>query len=475
MKSLNDKPYLYLPIETKNREFHAKLLLACHAAKQGFMVMLGGIHELQSLSPSLPRGIIVDKSISFSKTNYFQKYKALGYSVTAWCEEGLVILDPEEYRNLRISEESFGLVDIFFAWGQNQLDALPVTFNKSGKVVLAGNPRFDLLRHPYREVFRQEAMQIKKQYGPFILINTNFGLFNHFNGRDFVLKSMRKRGRMRTDSDTNFIFRWISYTGDKFHRFLGVIPDLCKAFPHHTVIIRPHPSENHEIWEQKTREFENVKVVHKGNVIPWIMASDVVIHNSCTTGVEAYILRKPVIAYCPIQSTIFDSRLPNSVSLQAGNPEELFAVIQKVLADPEAMVARLQGDVEISRLASHFIQNAQGPFSTQLVVAALSELAVRKKIQNDFSVVRQHLARMVSVAASFGRRLLRKASYNAYNRQKFAGITLEEVEQTLQAFQKNDADCREVFVSPVKGAKHSFWISSGECCRQSKNVPFLVK
>ncbi len=54
-----------------------------------------------------------------------------------------------------------------------------------------------------------------------------------------------------------------------------------------TIIVRPHPSENHEKWCEVLPEHEKVIVKHEGNVLPWLMAAQVVIHNSCTTGIEA--------------------------------------------------------------------------------------------------------------------------------------------------------------------------------------------
>ena len=40
------------------------------------------------------------------------------------------------------------------------------------------------------------------------------------------------------------------------------------------VVVRPHPSENIEVWRNKTRNYsKNIKIIRSGNVIPWLMAS----------------------------------------------------------------------------------------------------------------------------------------------------------------------------------------------------------
>ena len=106
--------YLYLPIEIKNREFHAKLLLACFAARQGFTVLIGEQNEISFLSPWFPRGVVLDKGVAPVNVRYLKRYNDLGYCNTAWCEERLVFRNREAYLKERISTEAFSLVNLFF-------------------------------------------------------------------------------------------------------------------------------------------------------------------------------------------------------------------------------------------------------------------------------------------------------------------------------------------------------------------------
>ena len=91
------RPWLLLPIETKVREFHAKLLLAAVAAEQGFQVLLGEQNAMLAQRRHLPRGIYLDKSVARTKTANFRRLKAAGNRVAAWCEEGLVYRDRDTY------------------------------------------------------------------------------------------------------------------------------------------------------------------------------------------------------------------------------------------------------------------------------------------------------------------------------------------------------------------------------------------
>ncbi len=59
------------------------------------------------------------------------------------------------------------------------------------KLVLTGNPRFDLLRPELRDYYAPEAARLKKRYGPYLLVNTNFADSNHYMGSDWVIGNLR--------------------------------------------------------------------------------------------------------------------------------------------------------------------------------------------------------------------------------------------------------------------------------------------
>jgi hypothetical protein len=101
-----------------------------------------------------------------------------------------------------------------------------------------------------------------------------------------------------------------------FQGFAELMPALSRAFPDHAVVLRPHPSEDHDEWRRITAGLDNVQVLHDGNVVPWLMACDVLLHNGCTTAVEGTLLGTPAVAYRPVQADCYDYHLPNNLSLQ---------------------------------------------------------------------------------------------------------------------------------------------------------------
>lgn len=437
MMPSNNNRYLFLPVETKAREFNAKVLFSCFAAKEGFGVYLGELNELMENLQNLPVGIYIDKSIAPTKVKSFTKIKNLGNRIVAWCEEGLVYRDRDAYLRERISPKSFSMVDFFFAWGNVQTGDIKLKLTEDNhKVTLVGNPRFDVLRHPFRFIFDEEARALRDKYGSFILINTNFSRFNHFKNRMYVLETLKKRGTIKTREEEEFFLEGSNYLGRIFRGFKDMLVKLSKAFPDYLIILRPHPSENHEAWKNIAENLANVEVIYEGSVIPWIISSDVVIHNSCTTGLEAFLLDKPVIAYSPESSEVFDSVLPNSVSINVSTSEELISTIAALQKEPE------KGGKAITRdnveFAHEYITALDGLYASERILSVLRDMSSLSEKSNGkkrnsigflISQIRNdHRSFVKSVLKGLGIDISRGREYK---KQKFPGLTLEEVEDAI--------------------------------------------
>lgn len=65
-----------------------------------------------------------------------------------------------------------------FVWGKTQLQILKKNYGNLDNLYLTGSPRIDLLRYPYNRIFDKSRKLIKRKYGKFILITTNFSTAN---------------------------------------------------------------------------------------------------------------------------------------------------------------------------------------------------------------------------------------------------------------------------------------------------------
>lgn len=456
--------YLIIPIETKARELYGKTLLAALTAEAGFTVIAGDQRVIARSLHRMPSGIYLDKSISRTKTAHYRRLRDLGFSIAAWCEEGLVYRDKEAYQFERISPASMALVDAFFAWGDvHRDDVVEVVPDAADRVHAHGNPRFDLLREPLRTIFETEARDLKARLGPYILIITTFSRYNKYEGRDDVVDVLRARGFELTTEQKAHYRQLIEHLGSVFEAFAAMIPRLAEAFPGHRIVVRPHPSENHDRWREILAGVENVSVIYEGSVEPWIYGADAVIHNASTTGIEAFLMGRPIISYMPVVDETFNrlDHLPNALS---EIPHTVADAIARVRAIQEKGISAAT-DIERKRhMAERFVANAAGRLASERIVETFTTLA-QERAETGAAGRRHRRARLVygarQAAARLRDRMRSRTPLADYMDQKFPGLALEEVQAVLDHIGQARPLATTLKVEPFAGIRSCFVIRSG--------------
>ncbi len=360
-------PCLLVPIETKVREYHGKLLFAVHAVRAGYEVVLGDQLELVDCLADFPRSFYLDKSVTVSKEAWFQRLEEMGNVPCAWDEEGLVVRSYDVYKKSRLHPASVERLRCFFTWGDRQRRAVVEAFPGRADVVHAtGSPRFDLLRPEWRGVFRAPAEAIRREFGPrILLVNTNHAFANHYKGLDGIRALLDK---YPLGSKSDFQRGWFAFQHKNLEVFKRIMPELSRAFPHHHIIVRPSPSENHAMWETFVRPLPNVSMCALGNVHAWICAAEAVVHFNCTTGVEAYLLDKPAIAVRAEENDAYEAELPKALSWHASTPTEVVDLLRDAGRPP------LKTDPERRRTASEFMSGLEGPTASDRALDALAKI-----------------------------------------------------------------------------------------------------
>ncbi len=437
--------WIYLPIGTKVRELYAKIFFSCIAAENNYNVLIGGKGTVLKVINYLPQGVYIDTLINEGVKDRFKRLKEEGHFVAAWDEEGLVYTSPEAYLKERVSVEALRYLDLIFAWGKEQSDVIKTLGHKDieEKIIVSGNPRTDILRPSFRQLFSDEARKIQECYSPMILINTNFDLYNHCDGRDVFIERLKSHKRILNDEMEKWFLGWSDFRGELFYEFIEMIKRLSLDYKNYNIVIRPHPSESHEVWKDHFSDFRNVKVIHEDSVIPWILSSKVVIHNSCTTAVESYLLDVPAVAYCPVRSNVYESDLPNDLSTKTETYNELYESLESILINGNSLDE--SGKVGIGN--SH-IACIEGDLSSEVILEALKKYdscnnegeindgyllrnrQTSEKIKSLFA-----LHKMTKVVTRRLRNILNNKTEKKDAMQRFPGITLEEVRQILNKLQ----------------------------------------
>ncbi len=320
--------HIVIPIETLNREFDGKLLLALCAHERGFKSIIGGRTEIHRRIADLPSSIYVSKGIRIGNRVALSLLHKLGHLIVALEEEGLVRF-PDEAYFMMLDPKTFNRAAILYAWGHDNAELwrrFPAY--RDTPIVEAGNPRMDMLRPELRDFYAADVTNLHRRFGRFVLFNTNFSVVNHFIPGFQRFRVAGHAEASKSDEIKSGIHRHKTVLFDHFRRLL---PELSAALRPHNLVIRPHPSENLQAWKDAAQYLPNVHVLYEGPVAPWLMATSALVHNTCTSAIEAAILGTPALAYRPVRSDEYDVPLPNLVSEEFDTAESLCAAARDAL------------------------------------------------------------------------------------------------------------------------------------------------
>lgn len=325
--------WLIIPVEIKSREFESRLLLAMEAMRNGYRVIFGDQTQIRRYINHLPRGIYFDKSIAKNKLSFLRSLADKGFLLTGIDEEGLSSNNNAWiYLKQRVSKKTLELVSMFFTWGKDESELIYNNFPEvdKNKIVISGNPRVDIWKSDLKHIHREKALQYNEIYGDYILMPTSFGVV-HAAGDKFLKQQAKEYGIVENNKDEAIFDSNLRFLEKTMDKFAELISKVAEAFPDTNIIVRPHPSEDKNYWKEATKSHENVYVIYEGSITPWILGSKLLIHSSCTTGLEAALMRKFVITYIPYSDDEHVSHVSNKVSLKTSTMPEVIDEVRKSL------------------------------------------------------------------------------------------------------------------------------------------------
>jgi surface carbohydrate biosynthesis protein len=445
---------LIVPVETLNREFDGKLLLALIAAEKGWRAILGGQTPLHHALPLLPRSLYFAKSARSQNSKLFQIMREMGFGIVAQDEEALVRQSDEIYA-YKHDHGAFANISALFAWGQENVEVWNHMLPGNTLPILPfGNPRADMMRADLRAYHKPEMDAIRERFGEFVLLNTNFAAVNHFIAGETRFQLSKRTPKEQFERMRNGV---VGHKQQLFDRFKVLVPSLARAVHPKLLVIRPHPSESQLAWDEVATSEPNIRVVHEGSVIPWLAAAAVVLQNGCTSAVEAAAIGTPIVSYRPVVSDEFDPPLPNQISINCFDDASTIATIKAIL-DGTAIEPRRN-----AQLLDHYVAALHGPLSTERIVDFLTKLEP-EKISPPSTV-----SRWIKAFVRHQRMLMRRrwtrfhrgssAKRNEYIEHKFPPITVDFVQERMARFRKtlgrfDDISLRQVRPSIFELVKH---------------------
>ncbi|MEE9393251.1 MAG: surface carbohydrate biosynthesis protein [Planctomycetota bacterium] len=378
MTSSPSRPLLLLPVENQVRELDAKLLVATMAALEGYSSVIGWKGYIDYQIARFGPSIYFAKSISPANTKMLGIKRQLGHFVIAWDEEAVVHYPAEIYYRRRVGQEALQLIDRYVCWGEDNDELMrghPGFDPKLSRIL--GNPRIDLLRPELREFFRERAETLRSEHGDFVLVNTNFGSVNGYTDKLNLMRQDESgtwtMGRGSKGMPLDYAQGLFAFRSRVLEGFREILPRLAAAKPQRRIILRPHPSEDHEDWRRRLADHPNIEVIAQGNVVPWLMACSALLHNGCTTAVEGFVLGTKIVSFVPEDDDRYEFALPNALGPRCRNIEEVLAALAGSAESSEVLANRRS-------LATRFIGSLDGELSSQRIVAMLDECHPRREL-----------------------------------------------------------------------------------------------
>jgi surface carbohydrate biosynthesis protein len=328
---------ILLPIETINRELDFRIVLASMLSGNNYKIYIGQHDFLMSLLPKMERGLYIGKNIFHrrSDTEKGERYYALkkhGFDIIFLHEEGAVFPGDEglweELITGQYNLNFFDKDDRICVWGNFQAK---VDNNRSEglEICVTGHPRFDLYKDKWNSYFKMDVEKIQAEHGKYVLINGNYGTSNHGIGLDYIFSDA---GDYKVDNVESRLQRvgFYSYSTKQMVSIVELTHHLAVKYPDINFIYRPHPSENQDYYKIIFGGVSNIRVNHEGPIGAWILGAKAVIHDGCTTAIEATLAGIPVINFKPLYDEKFDIWLPNQLGRRAESVEEVFDLLNNI-------------------------------------------------------------------------------------------------------------------------------------------------
>ena len=180
-------------------------------------------------------------------------------------------------------------------------------------------------------------------------------------------------------------------------------------------------------------------MTNQGNVVPWLLSARALIHNGCTTGVEAFELGVPALSYRATVNDTYDNgfyRLPNAVSHNCFSFDALRETLRGVL-DGGVTAPETETSAAGSSAITWPPRTARSPasaFSTSSRVsrpgAPRSRVACSRRLDGWVTSKGLHALRQIKSVLP--------GSHNRpeFQRHRYPGMPLEEVAERLARFQQ---------------------------------------
>jgi len=329
---MRSKVNLFIPVEIKKRDFASRSLVAFEAVLNNFNVYIGRKFEIDRLVFQKEPGIYFGLVTTETYAPFYKKLKKYGHYIFVNDEEGLITFSDDMYLNLKVSKNSLKLIDKVFLWSETHKKIFDKKFKFKNKYIISGSPRFDLSKNFLKDIFLDDTKFIKKKYTNYILICCSFSFANYYDKNINYTETLKKQKVIKNKKDLDSFNIYLNLNNEALNHFLEAIKFLSNKFKNYSIIVRPHPSENIEIYKNLSNHYSNVFIENKYSIHSWILNAKCIVHNYCTSSPEALSLNTPRFALRKSFNEKVHKTIPYEISIICEDIETLYKKIDNLIS-----------------------------------------------------------------------------------------------------------------------------------------------
>lgn len=362
-------PRIALIVDNPLRDLDGLILVAWHLARAGADAYLVPMYDQPFDIPALHPDVVLANYVRANNIDLLKEYRRMGIRIAVLDTEGNAGKSPDEYARMVAATQCGDFVDAYLLWGEKQYEA----FTRSraagnSDMRLTGCPRFDFCAPRWRGALRKPSVEQK-----FVLINTNFPVVHP---RFSASTEDERRTMTRVGFTAQFATEYARASTVAYETMVSACARLAGEMRHRHFVLRPHPFESPTAYEQLA-VLPNFEIRQEGTSLEWINGSSALLHQNCSTAVEAVMLGREPIALEWFNHPALRLEWASSVSRQALSFEHLLVELDKVLVGQPDPVSRA---VETSRaqvVRDYFFSNDGR--AGERVAESLLELALSPK------------------------------------------------------------------------------------------------
>lgn len=436
------KPVVCLPMEVKSRDLDGRLYLAMRCAQAGHPVLFG----IRARVRRFVRKDLTGPAYFISKGNrpveeIYGPLEKHGGRLFLLDEEGAgsLCFDVHVNHPFVLTQNH---VEKVFVWGELQKDYLIKQGTKPDKLLVTGNPRFDLCKPEHIGFYRELSKRLNKP-DKYILIASNQVSANPALGLESTKRHLKSifKGRHGIGGHSVDSFMKQHKTDTlRLRKLIELAKAVSAGYPELTVVFRPHPAEEMSFYDEVFNE-KNILVTREGSSLEWIVDEMAHIHVDCTTGIEAFMAGKEVLSYVTTDDTASLTEATITASTVYHDQETILKKIGELLANGEKSSTLPEAVAKEKR------EKLRQLFAN---ISLDSSTTILQAFPPHDETIPPHRMRPKSWLYRTAKKLRIAFKGNRLNdldlraKRKFPGLTLSEVEQKVALFQATNHDMPKV-------------------------------